>query len=581
MTNNKASFWGMQFWNSTLGAAKRFVDLRQLHSFLLDLWSPDLRLTLLLCIPGALVATALRVWLLWHMPAGFVHGDTAAQLSTALKLLESGYLDINGKKTFLTPLLYTISALAHIPVLYFAAILQHLFGVVLVVCTGLLTKAWFLSWRLWIVPLTVLIAINPILLWYEHTALPESMTVFGAMAVALTGTLFFRRPNRYTLTLLFLSVLFVAGARPEGRFFSLFALALVIRRYWGDWSRLKIYAAVSVAWVFLIFLLTRTAQSGLLLYASLIHWSPAHLAVAPGVAEAMQPFQARAIKDWETHSFHHNRLRKDMFNAMVEHRMPRRQVNATFQKAGIEIALRNFWRLPSLAIRKFFIAHRESPALGFSDYAIKGQLRSLYLVNRGTHAAEYSALLWGVRMATIDEARPFLEANYDVSAGEKLTHFLDAFVQAELYPIVSMEMPGTPLKGIPWLYVFALTGAICLIVRDRPVIGLQLLWFLFLFALFILLMVTGNVRARYRLIFEPFWFIYLFGLLDTVVLLFQNGLNRERHIGGSGRPKEQGRPLPSGKCAKPPKASVMSHSRLLAANNTEPNPLNALLFRAA
>ena len=91
-------------------------------------------------------------------------------------------------------------------------------------------------------------------------------------------------------------------------------------------------------------------------------------------------------------------------------------------------------------------------------------------------------------------------------------------------------------------------------------------------------MVTGNVRARYRLIFEPFWFIYLFGLLDTVVLLFQNGLNRERHIGGSGRPKEQGRPLPSGKCAKPPKVSVMSHSRLLAANNTEPNPLNALLF---
>ena len=85
--------------------------------------------------------------------------------------------------------------------------------------------------------------------------------MLGAMAVALTGTLFFRRPNRYTLTLLFLSVLFVAGARPEGRFFSLFALALVIRRHWGDWSRLKIYAAVSVAWVFLIFLLTRTARA--------------------------------------------------------------------------------------------------------------------------------------------------------------------------------------------------------------------------------------------------------------------------------------------------------------------------------
>ena len=160
-----------------------------------------------------------------------------------------------------------------------------------------------------------------------------------------------------------------------------------------------------------------------------------------------------------------------MFNAMVEHRMPRRQVNATFQKAGIEIALRNFWRLPSLAIRKFFIAHRESPALGFSDYAIKGQLRSLYLVNRGTHAAEYSVLLWGVRMATIDEARPFLEANYDVSAGEKLTNFLDAFVQAELYPIVSMEMPGT--RGGTGDALFSWAYIVGRVRRDADCIGLS------------------------------------------------------------------------------------------------------------
>ena len=154
-------------------------------------------------------------------------------------------------------------------------------------------------------------------------------------------------------------------------------------------------------------------------------------------------------------------------------------------------------------------------------YAISGQLRALYRVNGGKHALEFSRLLWGLPLATMEEARPFLEANYDVSVGQKLTDFLDAFVAVEQYPILRMEIRGTPLQGVPWLYVCALIGAICLILRERPVFGLQLLWFLTLCFLFVALMVTGNVRARYRIIFEPFWFIYLFALFDTLIAVIQ------------------------------------------------------------
>ena len=253
----------MQIWPRTLTAGRRLFHPAELRSFLLSLWTPDLRLALLLCMPGVVAAIVLRLWLSYYMPYGFVHGDTAQQLSTALTLIEKGHFIINYKKTFLTPLLYSISAVANIPVLYFAGAFQHFFGVLLVVAMGLLTKAWLSSWRLWIVPVTILIAINPILLWYEHTALPKSLMVFGTVAMALTATLFYRHPNRYTLVLLFLASLFVAGARPEGRFFALFALALVLRRLWDDKSRLRIYAVVSAACVFLIFWITRTAQSGI------------------------------------------------------------------------------------------------------------------------------------------------------------------------------------------------------------------------------------------------------------------------------------------------------------------------------
>ena len=135
-----------------------------LSGFLRSLWTPDLRLALLLCMPAVVVALGLRLWLTYHMPYGFVHGDTAQQVVTGLKLVEQGIFEIDQKKTFLTPLLYSLPALADIPVLYFSAALQHFFGVLLVVIIGLLTKAWLPAWRLWIIPLTLLIAIDPILL---------------------------------------------------------------------------------------------------------------------------------------------------------------------------------------------------------------------------------------------------------------------------------------------------------------------------------------------------------------------------------------------------------------------------------
>jgi hypothetical protein len=462
------------------------------------------------------------------MPYGFVHGDTAQQAITGLRLVEQGSFHIDQKKTFLTPLLYSLPALAHIPVLYFSAALQHFFGVLLVVVVGLLTKAWLTAWRLWIVPLTLLIAINPILLWYEHVALPESLMVFGTVAVALAGTLFYRHPNRYALTLLFLAALFVAGARPEGRYLALFALALVIRRLWGDWRKLRLYAGIFAVSVLAIFLVTRTSQSGILLYASLLHLSPAHLATAPDLAEVMQPFQARAIQG-ENRTVMHIRLRKDMAAAMTSHlesqgdsgRALKDRISSTFQRAGIEIAIRNLWRLPGLAIEKFFIGHRERPALGFGDYVVAGQTRALYVVNGGKQALEFSRLLWGVPLATSDEARPFFEANYDKAAGNNLTTFLDWFVAAEAYTMIPMELPGARLRGIPLLYICALLGAFCLILRERPAFGLQLIWFLTLCAIFLVVMVTGNVRARYRIIFEPFWFIYLFAFFDTLVAIFR------------------------------------------------------------
>jgi hypothetical protein len=479
---------------------------------------------LLLCLPAAAIAIGLRLWLLYHMPGAFVHDDTYQIVQTPERLLERGIFALHSKRTFLTPVLYSIPALLHLPIAYFAAVVQHVFGVLLIFVVGLLAKAWLASWRIWIIPLTVLIAIDPVLLWYEHVMLSESLTVFGVVLVALTGTLFYRQPNRYTLSLLFLALLFVAGARPEGRYFCFFAVALILRRLWGDWSKLRIYAGISAVCVFIIFAITRTGQSGILLYASMIPLSPDHLLVAPGLAERLEPFKVVAARRLASGEPGHTRLRKELSPEIAAYLLERgasktqmaRQINEISKRAGAEIAIRNFWLLPDYALHKFLFTHHEPPALDFTEFPHAGQLEALYGKEGLESAAKRTAIIWGVSLPTRDEALAFVRANYDISVGATLTPFLNGFVEAQLYTLVPMDIHGSPLRGIPWLYAFALLGAICLILRERPPFGLQLIWFLSLCAVLGAVILTGNVRARYRIILEPFWFIYLFAWLDSI-----------------------------------------------------------------
>ncbi|HVE16545.1 MAG TPA: hypothetical protein VNB29_07400, partial [Chthoniobacterales bacterium] len=207
----------MQDWLS------RLADPPAFRAFLRRIRSRDFRVALGLCLPALIAAILLRGGLMAFMPAAFVHNDTSSIVETASDLLTRGVFDIDSKKTFLAPLLYCVPALLHIPILPFLAVVQHLLGLVTIILGGLLVYAWFGFWRWLIVPVTLLLAVDPVLLWYEHVALPETFAVFGVLLVAFASTAFYQIPNRYTFAGLLLAVLFMAGARPEGRLFALFA----------------------------------------------------------------------------------------------------------------------------------------------------------------------------------------------------------------------------------------------------------------------------------------------------------------------------------------------------------------------
>ncbi len=191
-------------------------------------------------------------------------------------------------------------------------------------------------------------------------------------------------------------------------------------------------------WASFIFVITRTGQSGLLLYASMIHWSPDHLLLSPGLAERMQPFPVIAAELWEHRMVEHVKLRKAMVPELrafvLEQGIPKKAmpkaVNDAAKRAGVEIAVRNFWRIPGYAVEKFFIAHRELPAPDFTEFPHTGQVGALF--ERGKAAAKISLMLWGVPLSTREEVTAFMRAHYDVSPGATLTPFLASFVQAGL-----------------------------------------------------------------------------------------------------------------------------------------------------
>jgi hypothetical protein len=196
----------------------------------------------------------------------------------------------------------------------------------------------------------------------------------------------------------------------------------------------------------------------------------------------------------------------------ISRRQAGKRVNGICSRAGLEIALRNLPALPALAVRKFMIAHRELPSGDFDMYALAGQLDALYGNGDDAKNVRAARLMWGRSLDDEADARAFLQGAYRPLPA--LTAWLRAWVNTGI-------TPGW------WLYLAALLGLVALAARDRP-LGFHQLWGAFLIGLWLLIMVTANIRARFRVPFEPLWTLYALALLDSLFILAARWLPRRR-----------------------------------------------------
>jgi len=217
---------------------------------------PVVRDAVLWALPAIVLGAVLRLLLLHYLPYAYWGSDSRSYYSFTHLLLERGYVSLDEKRRYLYPLLMLpISVLPGSP-LRWLAWLQHGLGLATILPLAYLVRKSFVHWRLWVVPVTVAFSGMPLVLWYEHELLGE--TLFFAMLVwtiagwaAWVGEAQLERARRLFWWFFVPFALFLL-TKPAGRFYwpgvlvGLVAVCAWRKLDWRRWTALGVLFAITL-----------------------------------------------------------------------------------------------------------------------------------------------------------------------------------------------------------------------------------------------------------------------------------------------------------------------------------------------
>ena len=214
---------------------------------------PLIRDALVWAIPAMIFGAVLRIVLISYLPYAYWGADSRSYYSFAHKLITEGYVSLDEKRRFLYPILMVPVSLLPGSPLRWLAVLQHTLGVITLVPLAYIVRKTLVHWRLWIVPVTLLFAGLPIIVWYEHELLGENVffaTLLWAFAgwCAWVGEERLARSRRLFWCFFTPFALFIL-TKPSGRFvWPGVILGLVIVAAWRrlDWRRVAALGALMI-----------------------------------------------------------------------------------------------------------------------------------------------------------------------------------------------------------------------------------------------------------------------------------------------------------------------------------------------
>lgn len=131
--------------------------------------------TLLWSIPALLFGAILRILLTSYLPYAFWNADSRSFYTFTQKFMQHGWFSLGDKRRYLYPLL--LLPISELPggVLRWLPIFQHAFGLITLVPLAYVVRKSLVFWRVWIVPITVVYAGLPLILWCEHELLGDHL----------------------------------------------------------------------------------------------------------------------------------------------------------------------------------------------------------------------------------------------------------------------------------------------------------------------------------------------------------------------------------------------------------------------
>jgi hypothetical protein len=484
---------------------------------------------LLWCAPALAAGAALRLLMEIRMPYGYIQFDSADFLVTPFRLLAEHSYYIDSKKAFFTPTFFTIPFYLHIPALLFIPIAQHLMGLVEVVIAGALIRLWFPVWRWIIIPATMLIAVSPWQLWYEHTLMGEANYVFFLFLVAWLGTLWARRPSWLGFAFFALSLFCICGTRAEGKIMILFGFALIpiaLRRRWIAMAA----AALCLAGVYELASLNGGGSHAFsLLYATLFEFTPDQISSQPGLAPYLIPLRDRTMHDASDTPTDLVELAKEI-NGQIEYYVdvkegPTKKTKARVSEIEEQLCIQILKARPlDVALRplvKFQLASDGwASGADFSRHElIEKQSRA---VERLGDEVKVTGI--GLTGRNLDEAgmRQFILDHYNPAGMAWFTDYARAWSAASIavrlpdrpaaqprwaHDFIS-ELPVTIIPGVPLYFLLAWAGMLAAMLLPGPQRAAQTAWIAAILFTWYVATMVGVTNARFRFAYDPVCYIY-------------------------------------------------------------------------
>jgi hypothetical protein len=265
----------------------------------------------LLCLPALILGAILRLSLITALPEGYFGPDSNSYFDTTAALWLEHKWELGPKRRWVYPLLLIATPILPGRNVATIAVAQHILGLfVTVLGMGWITLNLTRRPAIWVPFVTIVAAIWPRMIWYEHEIIAEPVllaSIIFAMALAFPVQRL-REPKR--LFWFLVAAAFIIAIKPHGRpiWLGLMISAVLLAGWPWRWSK-PCWAAIGISVV--VILTTGSSKQGpwLLLSSTLPLVDPDH-GKWPEYRAILRPYIEESRTDISQYPWRQDRYKK-------------------------------------------------------------------------------------------------------------------------------------------------------------------------------------------------------------------------------------------------------------------------------